>query len=162
MEESTPHVQAFASSASKVCTVLATINHFTHTILLDSGSSISSIRVALVHQLGLSTSTAPSMQVLFGGYQHLYHSRTQARHRVTLGSLIFSHHFYVLTHQLFPLTLGCDWFLKRRAIINLLAYKVLVPRAPPIPHLHDSSLVPNLGQVQVALSPHERLISIRL
>ena len=107
MEEPAPHVQASASSSSQVCTTLATINHSTHTILLDSGSSISSISTALVHQLGLPTTTAPSIQVLFGDHQHLYHSRTQAHCTVTLGTLTFSHHFYVLPHQLFPLTLGC-------------------------------------------------------
>ena len=48
-----------------VCTTLATINHSIDTILLDCGSSISSISTALVNQLGLPTSTAPSIQVLF-------------------------------------------------------------------------------------------------
>ena len=44
-------------SNSQVCTALTTINHFTHTILLDYGSSISSIITTLIHQLGLPTST---------------------------------------------------------------------------------------------------------
>ena len=161
MEEPAPHVQASASSSSQVCTALATINHSTHTILLDSGSSISSISTALVHQLGLPTTTAPSIQVLFGDHQHLYHSHTQAHCTVTLGTLTFSHHFYVLPHQLFPLTLGCDWLLKRRAMIDFDAHKLIVPQAPPIPLLHDSPHVPHLSQVQVALSPKERLISVR-
>ena len=103
---------------------LGTINHSTHTILLDSGSSISSISTALVHQLGLPTSTTPSIQ---------------AQCTFTLGTLTFSHHFYVLPHQLFPLTLGCDWFLKHRVVIDFNAHKLLVPHASPIPLLQDSS-----------------------
>ena len=161
MEEPALHIQASASSSSRVCTALATINHCTHTILLDTGSSISSISTALVHRLGLPTSTAPSIQVLFGDHQHLYHSHTQAHCTFTLGTITFSHHFYVLPHQLFPLTLGCDWFLKRRAVIDFDAHKLLVPHASPIPLLQDSSPSPHLSQVQVALSPQERLVSIR-
>ena len=161
MEEPAHHVQASSSSSSQVCTALATINHSTHTILLDSGSSIFSISTDLIHQLGLPTTTAPSIQVLFGDHQHLYHSRTQAHCTFTLGTLTFSHHFYVLPHQLFPLTLGCDWFLKRRAVIDFNSHKFLVPHASPIPLLQDSSPSPHLSQVQVALSPQERLVSIR-
>ena len=97
---------------------LATINHSTRTILLFSSSNISSIGAALVHQLGLSTSTAPSIQVFFGDHQHLYHSRTQAHCIVTLGNLTFSHQFYVLIHQLFPphLTL---WLVPQASHYNL-------------------------------------------
>ena len=159
MEEPAAHFQASASSSSDVCTTLATINHPTHTILLDSGSNISSISTALVHQV--PTTTAPSIQVLFGNHQQLYHSRTQAHYTVTLGTLTFSHHFYVLPHQLFPLTLGCDWLLKRRAMIDFDAHKLMSPQAPPTLLLHDSPHVPHLSQVQVALSPKERLISVR-
>ena len=142
MEETTPHVQASASSTSRVCTTLATINHFTRTILLDFGSSISSNSTALVHQLGLPTSTAPSIQVLFGDHQHLYHSRTQARCTVTLGNLTFSCHFYVLPYQLFPLTLVCDWFLKSRAMIDSTSRQLLVPQASPTPLLHNNPQSP--------------------
>ena len=85
----------------------------------------------------------------------------QAHCVVTLGTLTFSHHFYVLPHQLFPLTLGCDWLLKRRAMIDFDAHKLIVPQAPHIPLLHDRPHVPHLSQVQVALSPKERLISVR-
>ena len=146
MEEPTLHIQVSTSSSSRVCTALTTINHYTHTIVLDSGSNISSISTALVHQLGFPTSTAPSIQVLCGDHQHLYHSRTQAHCTFTLGTLTFSHHFYVLPHQLFPLTLGCDWFLKRRAVIDFNAHKLLVPHGSPIPLLQDSSPSPTLAK----------------
>ena len=77
----------------------------------NSSTSISSISAALVHQSSFLTSTAPSIQVPFGNHQHQYYSCTQARCTVTLGNLTFLHHFYILLHYLFPLTLGCDWFI---------------------------------------------------
>ena len=46
-------------------------------------------------------------------------------------------------------------------MIDFDAHKLIVPQAPPIPLLHDSPHVPHLSQVQVALSPKERLISVR-
>ena len=46
-------------------------------------------------------------------------------------------------------------------MIDFNAHKLIVPQAPPIPLLHDSPHVPHLSQVQVALSPKERLISVR-
>ena len=46
-------------------------------------------------------------------------------------------------------------------MIDFDAHKLIVPQAPPIPLLHNSPHVPHLSQVQVALSPNERLIFVR-
>ena len=112
---------------------MATILNSPQEVLFDSGSSISSISQDLVARLNLSTSKAPPIRVLFGDHQRLYKSDTTAACTLKLGSTTIIHTFYVLPHQLFPLTLGCDWFIKSRAQLDFHTRHLTLPQARPVP-----------------------------
>ena len=128
-----PHIQASTSSSSPVCITIATILHRQHEVLFDSDSGISSINQDLVDRLNLATSKAPSIKVLFGDHQHLYKSNTTVVCTLKLGSTTITHIFYVLPHQLFPLTLGCDWFIQSRAQLDFDTRHLTLPQARPFP-----------------------------
>ena len=132
-EEHCTHLQAVSSNKRLICSTIAWFNNSSHEVLLDSGSNISSIRTQLVQQLKLQTFEATPIQILFRDKKQVYHSHTQVRYTFFLSHQHFSHSFYVLPHQLFPLTLGCDWFIKTRAQLHFDSSKLILPQSLPIP-----------------------------
>ena len=131
-EEPRHHIQATASSERLVCSTYAKVGTTPLEILLDSGSSISSISEHFVHKLGLPISSAPPITVLFGDSHRPYHSNRRALCTFILANQTFSHAVYVLPRQLFPPTLGCDWFLRTRAQLNFEKRKLILPRVQHI------------------------------
>ncbi|MCO5577880.1 hypothetical protein L7F22_031715, partial [Adiantum nelumboides] len=69
VEEHRPQIHATTSSSCMVCSTLAQRGNTSQEVLLDLCSSISSISKQLVQELGLHTSKAPSIKVLFGNNQ---------------------------------------------------------------------------------------------
>ena len=130
---------------------MATILHSPQEVLFDSGSSISSISQDLVDRLNLSTSKASPIKVLFGDHQRLYKSNTTVVCTLKLGSTTITHTFYVLPHQLFPLTLGCDWFIQSRAQLDFDTRHLTLPQAKPIP-MFTSKCDHQISNAQVTLS----------
>ena len=108
----------------------------THEVLLDSGSSISSISTRLVRTLGLQEFPAPPIHILFGDSKQIYHSRSHVHCTFSLAQQSFTHSFYVLSHQLFPITLGCDWFIHTRARLHFDESTLVIPNSLPIPIFH--------------------------
>ena len=58
-EEHHPQIQALASSKHLICSTFLQIENNIHEVLLDSGSSISSISETIVNQLKLKQLDAP-------------------------------------------------------------------------------------------------------
>ncbi|MCO5566622.1 hypothetical protein L7F22_020299 [Adiantum nelumboides] len=127
VEEHYPQMQAATSSRCMVCSLPVQIKNTSHEALLDSGSTISSISQELVHQLGLHISTTPPIIVLFGDNNQKYHSHSQVHCTFSLAHKTFTHAFYVLPRQLFPFTLGCDWFIKTKARLYFDSQHLILP-----------------------------------
>ena len=156
-----PHVHASTSSTSPVCTAIARLQHTTQEVLLDSGSSISSISADLVTRLQLPTSHAPPIKILFGDQQRVYHSHTQVMCMLTISSAQIHHRFYVLPRQLFPITLGCDWFLHSRACLDFSSQQLILPNHLPIALFTSPRDTTHISNTQYLISPAERIIDIR-
>ena len=126
-------------------------------ILLDSSSSISSISEHAMKKLALDAFPAPPIPVLFGDNQRPYHSSTRAYCTFILAQSTFSYDFYVLPRQLFPITLGCDWFLRTRAKLNFNLKEFILPTTQPIPIFVSTEDFPSIVNTQVAApDPHSR------
>ena len=154
MEEQLPHIQAATSSKRLVCSTLARIDNTSQEALLDSGSTISSISIDLVNSLNLPTSPAAQIQVVFGDKQQTYQSSTQAHCTFFLAQHKFLHSFYVLPRQLFPMTLGCDWFIKTGAQLHFDTQSLVLPSLKPfttIPLFSSPQLSNHIMHTQVHL-----------
>ncbi len=116
-----------------MCSSEIRIGNTSHEALLDTGSSISSISEHLVLALNLHTIPSPPISVLFGDNRQTYQSHTQAICTFHLAQHEFQHFFYVLPRQLFPITLGCDWFIKTDTQLHFDSRQLILPSAPPIP-----------------------------
>ena len=154
MEEQLPHIQAATSSKRLVCSTLARIDNTSQEALLDSGSTISSISIDLVNSLNLPTSPAAQIQVVFGDKQQTYRSSTQAHCTFFLAQHKFLHSFYVLPRQLFPMTLGCDWFIKTGKQPHFDTQSLVLPSLKPfntIPLFSSPQLSNHIMHTQVHL-----------
>ena len=154
MEEQLPHIQVATSSKRLVCSTLARIDNTSQEALLDSGSTISSISIDLVNSLNLPTSPAAQIQVVFGDKQQTYRSSTQAHCTFFLAQHKFLHSFYVLPRQLFPMTLGCDWFIKTGAQLHFDTQSLVLPSLKPfttIPLFSSPQLSNHIMHTQVHL-----------
>ena len=164
-EEQLPHFQAATSSSRIVCSTIARIQNTSHEALLDSGSTISSISLDIVNQLHLPTSSAPLIHVIFGDKQKLYKSFTHAHCTFTLAQHTFVHSFYVLPKQLFPLTLGCDWFVKHGAQLHFDTQTLVLPHLRPcttIPLLNTPHTSTQVMHTQIQIEPAQsRLTDLR-
>ncbi|MCO5582965.1 hypothetical protein L7F22_036868 [Adiantum nelumboides] len=150
MEGPHPHIQATTSSSRQVCSTIVHLHDTNHEALLDSGSTISSISSHLVTQLGLQTSTTSPICVLFGDNKELYTSDTLAHCTFYISNNLFHHTFYVFPRQLFPITLGCDWFIKHRARLQFDIHHLVLPQTLPIPLLYSNSR-PNFVNTQCTI-----------
>ena len=148
-----------------VCSTIAQINHTTQEALLDSGNTISSISIDLVKSLNLPTSPGAPIQVIFGDKQKIYQFARHAHCTFTLAQHSFLHSFYILPHQLFPITLGCDWFIKNGAQLHFDTQTLVLPNTKPlatIPLLNTPQFSTHILHTQVHLeSPQVRLAAIR-
>ncbi|MCO5554420.1 hypothetical protein L7F22_007950 [Adiantum nelumboides] len=86
-KEHCPHFQAATSSSRMVCSMLVHMGNTSHKALLDTGSTISSIRQYLVHELGLTLGTTTPITVLFGDNNQVYHTNTQTHNLPTNHSI---------------------------------------------------------------------------
>ena len=133
MGEHRPQFQASMSSSPKfVCSVPARLANSTYEILLDSGSTISSISSEIAETLGLPISAAAPIRVLFGDNKEVYYSQHRVYCTFSLAHTTFHHPFYVLPRQLFPLTLGTDWFIQSKAQLHFDSCTLVIPNVPPI------------------------------
>lgn len=116
------------------------------TILLDSGSSFSSISEDLVCRLQLQIIPTTPISVLFGDHQKVYRSNSSVNLTITINRIQFSHACYVLPKQVFPVTFGCDWFEKTQAQLDFKRHALLLPNHVTIPFKHTvrSSAFQNL------------------
>ena len=164
-EEQLPHFQAATSSTRIVCSTMARIHNQPYEALLDSGSTISSISLDLVHSLHLPTSSAPPINVIFGDKQKLYQSSMHAHCTFILAQHTFVHSFYVLPRQLFSLTLGCDWFVKHGAQLHFDTQRLVLPHNKPfttIPLLSAPHVSTQVIHTQIHVEPSEsRLADLR-
>ena len=148
-----------------VCSTIAQIDNTSHEALLDSGSTISSISVDLVKSLNLPTSPATLIQVIFGDKQKIYQFARHVHCTFTLAQHIFLHSFYVLPHQLFPMMLGCDWFIKNGAQLHFDTQTLVLPNTKPlatIPLLNTPQFSTHILHTQIHLEPPQvRLATIR-
>ena len=157
-EEQLPHFQAATSSTRIVCSTMARIHNQPYEALLDSGSTISSISLDLVHSLHLPTSSAPPINVIFGDKQKLYQSSMHAHCTFILAQHTFVHSFYVLPRQLFSLTLGCDWFVKHGAQLHFDTQRLVLPHNKPfttIPLLSAPHVSTQVIHTQIHVEPSE-------
>ena len=133
MDEQHPHIQASASSRRLICSTIMRVANSSQEVLLDSGSSISSISESLVHSLHLHIQPALEIHVLFGDNKESYTSSTQAMVTFCIAQHTFTHALYILPRQLFPITLGCDWFVKSGAQLHFDSQQLILKNTDPIP-----------------------------
>ncbi len=155
-EEHRSHIQAATSSNKMICSVNASIGNNTYEVLLDSGSSISSISEKLVQLMNLPTSSAIPIQVLFGDNNQVYTSNSQAHLTFQIAHLRVSHNFYILPRQLFPITLGCDWFVQSGAQIHFDSRKLVLPSIHPIQIFSNTNTSPIINNTQTLLEEAPR------
>ncbi|MCO5574223.1 hypothetical protein L7F22_028005 [Adiantum nelumboides] len=149
LEDTHSHIIASASSSNRlVCTTALQANGIHLEALLDSGSSISSISVHTVSSLNLPLFPAPPISVLFGDNQKLYHSSHIVALTFTISSKTFTHNFYVLPHQLFKLTLGCEWLLQHQARLDFSSQSLVFPNSLPIPFLQMTTVPSHFNNAQ--------------
>ena len=99
-------------------------------------------------------SPVTQIQVVFGDKQRVYQLSTQAHCTFFLAQHKFLHSFYVLPHQLFPMTLGCDWFIKTGAQLHFDTQSLVLPSRKPfttIPLLSSPQLSSHIMHTQVHL-----------
>ena len=116
---------------------------------------ISSISIDLVNSLNLPTSPTTPIQVVLGDKQRVYQSSTQAHCTFLLAHHKFLHSFYALPCQLFPMTLGCDWFIKTGAQLHFDTQSLVLPSLKPfttIPLLSTRQLSNHIMHTQVHLT----------
>ena len=152
-EEQRPHIQASTSSERMICSTSIHLGNKSHEVLLDSGSTISSISTILAQSLNLPTTSAPLITVIFGDNNGTYHSQTQAICTFCIAQQTFTHALYILPKQLFPITLGCDWFVKTGAQLHFDSKTMILPRTPPIPLFRHQSSPPAIVNAQINSVP---------
>jgi hypothetical protein len=112
--------------------------------------------------LHLPIVSAQPIRVLFGNNKKVYHSEQQAICSFSLAQNTFTHHFYILPSQLFPLTLGCDWFVKIKVQLHFNSHHLVLPNAAPIPLFMDPAPTMVLVNTQVTIVfPVERLHNLK-
>ena len=79
---------------------------------------------------------------------------------LTISSAQIHHRFYVLPHQLFPITLGWDWFLHSRACLDFSSQQLILPNHLPIALFTNSRDTTHISNTQYLISPAERIIDI--
>ena len=74
---------------------------------------------------------------------------------------MFQHSFYVLPRQLFPLTLGCDWFMNTRAQIRFDSQQLVLPNNLIIPMMksctNNAATVNTLEQLESTINRQQTL-----
>ena len=138
--EQHPHKQDASSSTWLVCSSKIRIGNTSHEALLDTGSSISSISEHLVLALKLHTILSPPISVLFGDNRQTY---------------------YVLPRQLFPITLGCDWFIKTGTELHFDSRQLILPVAQPLPLFLTHSNFTQINTHVALVDSHTRVSDIR-
>ena len=162
VEEQRPHIQASTSSKNLICSTIMRIGDSEQEVLLDSGSSISSINEALVQALHLPVQPASTIKVLFGDNKNLYTSSTQALCTLSFAQHSLTHAFYVLPRQLFPITVGCDWFIKTGAQLHFDSQQLILPSTNPIPlFINRTRTCTPINSQHRIVSPEERQHDIR-
>ena len=93
-----------------ICSTLISLGNRSIEALLDS--CINSITKSLVLFFNLPTLLAHSIFALsFGDHSQAYWSCAQVHWTFYWAHDTFTHSFYFLPHQLFLVTIGCDWFI---------------------------------------------------
>ena len=91
----------------------------------------------------------------------MYRSHTQVMCMLTISSAQIHHRFYVLPFQLFPITLGCDWFLHSRACLDFSSQQLILPNHLPITLFTNPRDTTHINKTQYLISLVERINDIR-
>ena len=128
-------------------TINVKINGLDVEVLLDSGSSFSSISSTLANTIKARSQHVQEISVIFGDKKHVYNTSKVLHLPFGVHGQCFQHPCYILPRQIFQVTLGCDWLMKHGAHLNFKNLSLDLPSKLQLPFLPLGSLQ-NLQNVQ--------------